>query len=127
MTRQEDGHQLKGQLAVLQHAEARQVDLQGLRDRSRLGRRTGERSWSASISTGCRLTALQRLDKGWKRYEKQLPSHQVQIDVKFIDSHHYQSCGRLHGRDRRRGRPGISLLERKTSPTTLLQPLLKRR
>ena len=25
-----------------------------------------------------------RLDKRWKRYEKQLPGHQVQIDVKFI-------------------------------------------
>ena len=26
-----------------------------------------------------------RLDKRWKRYEKQLPGHQVQIDVKFIE------------------------------------------
>jgi transposase InsO family protein len=26
----------------------------------------------------------QRLDKRWQRYEKQLPGHQVQIDVKFI-------------------------------------------
>src|SRR5580693_3524231 len=34
-----------------------------------------------------RLPASQRykrLDKRWKRYEKQLPGHQVQIDVKFI-------------------------------------------
>ena len=26
-----------------------------------------------------------RLDKRWQRYEKQLPGHQVQIDVKFIE------------------------------------------
>ncbi len=26
-----------------------------------------------------------RLDKRWKRHEKQLPGHQVQIDVKFIE------------------------------------------
>lgn len=35
-----------------------------------------------------RLPASQRykrLDKRWKRYEKQLPGHQVQIDVKFIE------------------------------------------
>src|SRR5262247_4425874 len=34
-----------------------------------------------------RLPASQRykrLDRRWKRYEKQLPGHQVQIDVKFI-------------------------------------------
>jgi hypothetical protein len=34
-----------------------------------------------------RLPASQRykrLDKRWKRYEKQLPGHQVQIDVKFV-------------------------------------------
>jgi transposase len=34
-----------------------------------------------------RLPASQRykrLDKRWQRYEKQLPGHQVQIDVKFI-------------------------------------------
>jgi hypothetical protein len=33
-----------------------------------------------------RLPASQRykrLDKRWQRYEKQLPGHQVQIDVKF--------------------------------------------
>jgi transposase InsO family protein len=27
----------------------------------------------------------QRLDKRWKRYEKQLPGHHVQIDVKFVE------------------------------------------
>jgi transposase InsO family protein len=27
----------------------------------------------------------QRLDKRWKRYEKQLPGHQIQIDVKFVE------------------------------------------
>ena len=27
----------------------------------------------------------ERLDKRWQRYEKQLPGHQVQIDVKFIE------------------------------------------
>jgi transposase InsO family protein len=35
-----------------------------------------------------RLPASQRykrLDKRWKRYEKQLPGHQVQIDVKFVE------------------------------------------
>jgi len=35
-----------------------------------------------------RLPASQRykrLDKRWQRYEKQLPGHQVQIDVKFIE------------------------------------------
>ena len=35
-----------------------------------------------------RLPASQRykrLDKRWKRYEKQLPGHRVQIDVKFIE------------------------------------------
>jgi hypothetical protein len=35
-----------------------------------------------------RLPASQRykrLDKRWKRYEKQLPAHQVQIDVKFVE------------------------------------------
>ncbi|MFN2518585.1 MAG: helix-turn-helix domain-containing protein [Jatrophihabitantaceae bacterium] len=26
-----------------------------------------------------------RLDKRWQRYEKQLPGHQLQIDVKFVD------------------------------------------
>ena len=34
-----------------------------------------------------RLPASQRykrLDKGWQRYQQQLPGHQVQIDVKFI-------------------------------------------
>ena len=25
-------------------------------------------------------------DKRWKRYEKQLPGHQIQIDVKFVDT-----------------------------------------
>lgn len=28
----------------------------------------------------------QRHDKRWKRYEKQLPGHQIQIDVKFVDA-----------------------------------------
>ncbi|GLE54075.1 IS481 family transposase [Mycobacterium montefiorense] len=35
-----------------------------------------------------RLPASQRykrLDKRWQRYEKQLPGHQVQIDVKFVE------------------------------------------
>src|SRR5271166_3782503 len=35
-----------------------------------------------------RLPASQRytrLDRRWKRYEKQLPGHQVQIDVKFVE------------------------------------------
>ncbi|HEY2501470.1 MAG TPA: hypothetical protein VGI68_08625 [Mycobacterium sp.] len=35
-----------------------------------------------------RLPASQRykrLDKRWQRYEKQLPRHQVQIDVKFVE------------------------------------------
>ena len=30
------------------------------------------------------LQRYKRLDKRWQRYEKQLPGHQVQIDVKFI-------------------------------------------
>lgn len=39
----------------------------------------------------------QRHDRRWQRYEKQLPGHQVQIDVKFIAPlpgsrrKHYQS------------------------------------
>lgn len=35
-----------------------------------------------------RLPASQRYkrhDRRWKRYEKQLPGHRVQIDVKFIE------------------------------------------
>jgi transposase len=27
-----------------------------------------------------------RHDRKWKRYEKQLPGHQIQIDVKFVDA-----------------------------------------
>ena len=35
-----------------------------------------------------RLPASQRykrLDKRWQRYEKQLPGHQIQVDVKFVE------------------------------------------
>ena len=37
-----------------------------------------------------RLPASQRYkrhDRRWKRYEKQLPGHRVQVDVKFIEPH----------------------------------------
>jgi hypothetical protein len=69
--------------------------------RSRLRRRLG------SIGTGLpppmylkrlemnRLPASQKHkahDKRWKRYEKQLPGHRVQIDVKFIEP--IRACGR---------------------------------
>ena len=43
---------------------------------------------SSSAWTSIRLPASQRykrLDKRWQRYEKQLPGHQVQIDVKFVE------------------------------------------
>ena len=43
-------------------------------------------SSSASTSTGCPASQrYKRLDKRWQRYEKQLPGHQVQIDVKFVE------------------------------------------
>ncbi|MFG3604732.1 helix-turn-helix domain-containing protein [Micromonospora chersina] len=39
-----------------------------------------------------------RHDKRWKRYEKQLPGHRVQIDVKFIEP--IGSAGRRGGRNK---------------------------
>ena len=47
-----------------------------------LGRMADPQTLGAEPAT-C-LAALQETDKRWKRYEKQLPGHQVQIDVKFI-------------------------------------------
>jgi transposase InsO family protein len=35
--------------------------------------------------TGLSPQRYKRLDKRWQRYEKQLPGHQVQIDVKFVE------------------------------------------
>ncbi|MFS7879354.1 hypothetical protein ACEYXF_39330, partial [Streptomyces asiaticus] len=50
-----------------------------------------------------RLPASQRYkrhDKRWKRYEKQLPGHRVQIDVKFIEPLASMPQGRRGGRNR---------------------------
>nr|WP_254646017.1 integrase core domain-containing protein [Streptomyces samsunensis] len=50
-----------------------------------------------------RLPASQcykRHDKRWKRYEKQLPSHRVQIDVKFIEPLASMRRGRRGGRNK---------------------------
>ncbi|MFF3720418.1 DDE-type integrase/transposase/recombinase [Streptomyces prasinus] len=50
-----------------------------------------------------RLPASQRYrrhDRRWKRYEKQLPGHRVQIDVKFIESLASMPQGRRGGRNK---------------------------
>lgn len=50
-----------------------------------------------------RLPASQRYkrhDRRWKRYEKQLPSHRVQIDVKFIEPLASVPQGRRGGRNK---------------------------
>ncbi|GAA1821453.1 IS481 family transposase [Planosporangium flavigriseum] len=50
-----------------------------------------------------RLPASQRYkrhDKRWKRYEKQLPGHRVQIDVKFIEPIGATKTGRRGGRNK---------------------------
>ncbi|GAA2397481.1 IS481 family transposase [Actinomadura vinacea] len=50
-----------------------------------------------------RLPASQRYkrhDKRWKRYEKQLPGHRVQIDVKFIEPIAGVTTGRRGGRNK---------------------------
>ncbi|MCM3808834.1 IS481 family transposase [Streptomyces sp. DR7-3] len=50
-----------------------------------------------------RLPASQRYkrhDKRWKRYEKQLPGHRVQIDVKFIEPLANPAQGRRGGRNK---------------------------
>ncbi|MFF4131872.1 helix-turn-helix domain-containing protein [Streptomyces mirabilis] len=50
-----------------------------------------------------RLPASQRYkrhDRRWKRYEKQLPGHRVQIDVKFIEPLAAMPQGRRGGRNK---------------------------
>ncbi|WP_260463030.1 hypothetical protein [Streptomyces sp. TRM72054] len=50
-----------------------------------------------------RLPASQRYkrhDRRWKRYEKQLPGHRVQIDVKFIEPLASTPQGRRVGRNK---------------------------
>ncbi|WP_412517448.1 IS481 family transposase [Actinomadura madurae] len=50
-----------------------------------------------------RLPASQRYkrhDKRWKRYEKQLPGHRLQIDVKFIEPIAGAATGRRGGRNK---------------------------
>lgn len=50
-----------------------------------------------------RLPASQRCkrhDRRWKRYEKQLPGHRVQIDVKFIEPLASMPQGRRGGRNK---------------------------
>ncbi|MEU2052993.1 helix-turn-helix domain-containing protein [Streptomyces bungoensis] len=50
-----------------------------------------------------RLPASQRYkrhDRRWKRYEKQLPGHRVQIDVKFIEPLASMPQGRRGGRNK---------------------------
>ncbi|MEV3927648.1 hypothetical protein [Actinomadura coerulea] len=50
-----------------------------------------------------RLPASQRYkrhDKRWKRYEKQLPGHRVQIDVKFIEPLTGATTSRRGGRNK---------------------------
>nr|WP_241265835.1 hypothetical protein [Streptomyces boncukensis] len=47
-----------------------------------------------------RLKRYQRHDRRWKRYEKQLPGHRVQIDVKFIGPLASIPQGRCGGRSK---------------------------